>query len=79
MKHSKIATCERLQRTLRVLQEAGGPVSTRELALRAEICAVNSTVSELRENGAVITCEQVVTDGKRRWFYTLLKSPEAKT
>tara|TARA_R110002094_G_scaffold160396_14_gene145837 strand:- start:1086 stop:1325 length:240 start_codon:yes stop_codon:yes gene_type:complete len=79
MHHSKIATCERLQRTLRVLQKAKGGISTRDLADRADICAVNSTIAELRENGAEITCRQVVRNGKRRWLYTLIKSPEGQS
>ena len=75
MKHRKLATNANLQRVMRVLREAKGPISTMELIREARICAVNSVIAELRENGAEITCKQVVEDGKRRWEYTLMKSP----
>ena len=78
MHHGKLSSSPRLQRALRTLQRAKGEISTRELAERAEICAVNSTVAELRANGAKITCRQVFKDGKRVFFYTLIKSPEGK-
>jgi hypothetical protein len=76
MHHARIEYSDRLQRTLRVLQEADGEISTYELTRRAKICALSSVISELRENGAVITCRQVVENGQRRFFYTLIKSPE---
>lgn len=76
MRHASLDTSDRLQRALKVLQEAQGRVSTRSLMRKANICAVNSVVAELRENGAVILCEQEVKNGERRFYYTLLKSPE---
>ncbi|MCZ4258646.1 hypothetical protein O4H53_24155 [Sulfitobacter sp. G21635-S1] len=79
MHHGRLSSSPRLQRALRALQAANGEISTRELAERAEICAVNSTIAELRANGAEINCRQEVKDGKRRFYYTLLKSPETKT
>jgi len=75
MHFGRLSTSPRLQRTLAVLRRAGGEISTYELARQADICAVNSVIAELRANGAEITCRQEVRDGKRRFFYTLLKSP----
>lgn len=78
MKHAKLETSERLQRALRVLQAAKGWVSTRTLIRQAQICAVNSVIAELRENGAVIetratTCSKT---GRRLWQYRLTREPE---
>ncbi|APE43623.1 hypothetical protein BOO69_09510 [Sulfitobacter alexandrii] len=79
MHHGKLSTSPRLRRALRALQHAKGELSTRDLAEQADICAVNSTIAELRANGAEITCRQEVKDGQRRFYYTLTKSPETKT
>ncbi|PWE29993.1 hypothetical protein DDZ14_16260 [Maritimibacter sp. 55A14] len=77
MHHASLSTSPRLQRALHVLQEAQGWLSTRTLIRRAHICAVNSVIAELRENGAEIECEQRVgPDGTHRWCYRLTKSPE---
>lgn len=75
MHSARLATSPRLQRALRVLQEADGEISTFDLSRLAEICAVNSVISELRANGAEIICRQEVKDGQRRFLYTLSKSP----
>ena len=77
MRHARLEKSDRLQRALKVLQEAKGRVSTRTLMRKANICAVNSVIAELRENGADILCEQTVKNGERRFFYTLIKSPES--
>jgi len=74
--YARLATSPRLQRALKVLREAGGPVSTMELSRKARICATNSVVSELRNNGFKITCRQDCSDGQRRIFYTLIKEPD---
>lgn len=76
MHHARIHTSPRLRRTLKVLQEAEGPLTTLELSQRAQICAVNSVIAELRENGAEINCWQAVEDCQRRFYYRLLKSPK---
>lgn len=77
MHAARLAASPRLLRALRALQAAGRPLTTRELMRRARICAVNAVVAELRENGADIHCEQrVLPDGTRRWFYTLIRTPE---
>jgi len=76
MRHARLATSPRLRRALVALQETGGEISTYELAQKAKICAVNSVVAELRENGAVITCRQDAKDGTRRFYYTLAEAPK---
>ena len=77
MNNASLGKSDRLQRTLKALQDAKGRISTRSLMRKANICAVNSVIAELRENGADILCEQEVKNGDRRFYYTLLKSPEA--
>lgn len=77
MRAARLANSQRLQRTLRVLQEAKGDLSTLEIVLRADVCAVNSAIAELRANGAEIKCRQTVDANRQPVFlYTLLKSPE---
>ena len=66
MHAATLARSDRLKRLRAVLRDRR-PHSTRDLARRARICAVNSAVSELRANGMNIAC-------KRRggiWFYQL--------
>ncbi len=76
MHHGRLSTSPRLQRALRVLQRADGEISTYDLSRQAGICAVNSVIAELRANGAEIICRQEHKDGQRRFYYTLIKSPE---
>lgn len=76
MHAARIATSPRLRRTLKALQEAGGAVSSLELTVKAQTVAVGTCISELRANGAEITCRQEVREGRRVWLYTLVKSPE---
>jgi len=77
MHHARLSESLRLQRALRVLEERFGQwVTTRTLVRKANICAVNSVVAELRENGCRIECEQRSKDGQRRFFYRLTKTPE---
>ncbi|MGR3435241.1 MAG: helix-turn-helix domain-containing protein [Shimia sp.] len=77
MRHAKLATSARLQKVLAALRAAGGEVSTEEIIQRTGICAVNSAIAELRENGAKISCRQSndPAHGSRVWFYTLEKEP----
>lgn len=76
MHSAKLSRSPRLQRALRFLQEAGGPVTTRAIMRGARVCAVNTVIAELRENGAKINCFQIMKNGERRFFYALIKSPE---
>ena len=47
----------RLQRVLKVLNDRK-PHTTRDTIRRASVCAVNSIVSELRDNGIKIDCHR---------------------
>ena len=66
MHHATLAHSKRLQRTLRVLCD-GQEHSTRDLIRAADVCAVNSIISELRCNG--IRVRSCVKSGI--WFYRL--------
>jgi len=66
MKHARLATSERLQRVARLL-EGGREYSTAEIVQYANVCAVNSAIAELRENGLDIACRR---QGDL-WFYRL--------
>lgn len=77
MRAARLTKSARLKRALRALQADGGWMSTRELIRRARICAVNSVIAELRENGCDIETKQDTDDkGERRWRYRLKKAPE---
>lgn len=62
----------RLRRVLNALHD-GYPHSTLDLVRDAGVCAVNSIVAELRQNGYAIDCQRVGDV----WYYTL-QSREAK-
>ena len=81
MKHRKLGKNATLQRVLKVLRiarsQGDGSITTMQISKRAKILAVNSVISELRENGCDISCEQRVdTLGQRRWFYRLEREPQ---
>jgi hypothetical protein len=65
MHYAKLEGSARLQRTLAVLKR-GGRFTARQLAHEADICAVNTAVDELRENGINVQCECV---GRGRYVY----------
>jgi hypothetical protein len=70
-------TSPRLQRALALLSD-GRPHTTRDVVRRARVMAVNAVMSELRHHGAEILCTQQVTNGQRRFFYTMTKAPIKK-
>jgi hypothetical protein len=81
MKHRKLSKNQTLQKVFRYLRGArsrgDGTVTTRDILIHTGICAVNSVIGELRENGCEISCEQRRdADGKPRWHYRLEKEPE---
>lgn len=76
MHKGRLTHSPRLRRVLRALQRAEGEISSMDLVKTADVVAPGTAVSELRANGAEITCRQVVEDGQRRFLYTLVKSPE---
>lgn len=57
MHHARLEASPRLQRVAQLL--AGGrEYSTAEIVAYANVCAVNSAVAELRENGLDIACRR---------------------
>jgi hypothetical protein len=74
MKSAHVETSPRLQRVLRLLRD-GQEHSTRDIIVRANVCAVNSCIAELCDpkNGYDIEC-------KRRedvWYYRLIQPRQA--
>lgn len=78
IKAAKLASSDRLQRVLILLiAERHRWLTTRTILRRANVCAANTVIAELRENGAVIECKTTVLQGGgRRWSYRLTKAPE---
>lgn len=58
---------DRLQRVYKLLKR-GGELTTLEIIQRAGVCAVNSIISELRQQGYQITCQRRAN----KWFYRLI-------
>ncbi|MYD99749.1 MAG: hypothetical protein F4Y03_00510 [Alphaproteobacteria bacterium] len=72
MNSASLETSPRLQRTLAALRAAGGWLTTREIIAEADVCAVNSCIAELRDNGVLIESKQETWSGGRRvWSYRL--------
>lgn len=57
MHAASMSTSKRLQRVSKLLA-TGREYSTLEIAKRARVCAVNSIIAELRENGQRIDCQR---------------------
>jgi biotin operon repressor len=70
MHHAKLEKSPRLQRVLRLLAD-GREHSTRQIIRRADVCAVNSCIAELRENGIQIAARSE----KGVWYYRLGPRP----
>ena len=68
MNSAKLNNSPRLQRVLQVLS-TGREYSTLDIIRRARVCAVNSIVSELRDNGVDIHCER----RDNIWYYRMGK------
>jgi hypothetical protein len=68
MHAASIDKSERLGRVLKLLSQ-GGEFTTLDIIQLANVCAVNSIVAELRQNGFDIDCQR---RGKN-WFYRLNK------
>lgn len=69
--HAATLTSDRLARVRRLLSD-GRPHSTRSIMRKTHVCAVNSCVAELRQNGADIICERKKIGDDWRFFYTML-------
>lgn len=57
MNHANLSKSKRLQRVANLLRQ-GGEYSTLDIVTRAQVCAVNSIISELRANGYRISCRR---------------------
>lgn len=55
MHSARLKNSERLQRAYGVMRD-GRPRTTLEIIQAAQVCAVNSVISELRDNGCAIDC-----------------------
>jgi predicted transcriptional regulator len=66
MNAANIDKSDRLQRVLDLLKK-GGEYTTLEIIQKAGVCAVNSIISELRQNGYQINCERRAD----KWFYRM--------
>lgn len=77
--HIKAARLDspRLQRVLALLAD-GRPHTTRGIVRKAHVVAVNAVIAELRQHGAIITCEHKGSVGgiRRRFTYTMTKAPD---
>lgn len=59
MRAANLETSDRLQRVHALLTRFQGRwLSTMDIIQRAQVCAVNSIISELRENGLTIECKR---------------------
>ena len=72
MHAGRIEKSARLQRVHAFLAD-GRWHSTRDVMVGANVCAVNSCVSELRANGVAIECQQQMVLGARVFYYRLTK------
>lgn len=66
MHSARLENSERLQRVYQAL--LSGPKTTMQLIQEANVCAVNSIISEIRNNNIPIRCECI---GKGRYRYSL--------
>lgn len=66
MNAAKLSRSDRLQRVQTFLSDHQ-PHSTLEIIRKAHVCAVNSIIAELRENGIPIRCQRRAD----RWYYEL--------
>ena len=65
--YARLSESPRLQRLLSLLSDKRRH-STRDIILKAHVCAVNSAVAELRANDYFIICKCI---GKGRYEYQL--------
>ena len=68
MNAASIESSDRLNRVLDLLSQ-GGECTTLDIIIKANVCAVNSIISELRQNGFDIACQR----RGEKWFYKLGK------
>lgn len=75
--HAATLTSPRLLRVLGVLSD-GRAHTTRDIVRKARVMAVSACVSELRQNGAEITCVRQPARSGHGWtfYYTMTKAPK---
>lgn len=66
MNAASLETSKRLQRVDKLLSD-GKEHSTLDIVQRASVCAVNSIIAELRENGRIIRSERKAGI----WYYRM--------
>jgi len=66
MNAANLEKSDRLKRVLKLLS-GGGEFTTLEIIQKAGVCAVNSIISELRQNGYQIDCQR----RNDKWFYRM--------
>ncbi|TCW31435.1 hypothetical protein EV669_105136 [Gulbenkiania mobilis] len=66
MKAARLKNSARLRRVADLLAD-GREYSTLDIIIGAGVCAVNSCIAELRDNGLAITCRR---EGNT-WFYRM--------
>jgi biotin operon repressor len=66
MNAATLDTSDRLQRVYKLLSK-GGEYTTLDIIQKAGVCAVNSIISELRQNGYEIDCQRRAN----KWFYRM--------
>jgi hypothetical protein len=66
MNYANIEKSVRLQKVIKVLKDKNWH-STMDIIKRAEVCAVNSIITELRLNGFDIKCKR----DANKWLYQL--------
>ena len=71
MNAASLKKSRRLQR-LHALLLDGREHSTLEIVAGAQICAVNAAISELRQNGADISCRMERREDGPVWFYRMI-------
>lgn len=73
MHAARLERSPRLQRVHALLRD-GLERSTLDIAVQAEVCAVNSVIAELRVNGAWIDCRQTrnPANGAAIWLYRMI-------
>jgi hypothetical protein len=66
MNAASIESSDRLNRVFNLLSH-GGEFTTLDIIKSANVCAVNSIIAELRQNGFDINCQR----RGDKWFYKL--------
>ena len=77
MHAARLESSPRLQRVLEFLLHGEGR-TTMDIVIGAEVCAVNSCIAELRDNGFDIDCSQSGPRDSRVWVYELRNAAEAR-